>query len=128
MIVFVGDRRLAGKVKPMLSALSSSKLVMFLLRASGTEYKMAATQSIYVFRYGNSALYALTDDRSGYKLPVQIYPNGWQFQQTITLARDQRAGKLDLAKATLNAIRVHGFYLTHAALGGNPIAKLQDAG
>jgi hypothetical protein len=81
-------------------------------------YKIAKTDSIYVFRCGVSGLYALTADPTGQILPSQIYPQvRWRFERRVMLRRDENAAKQEFIEATLDAIRRRGFYLTHAGAG-----------
>ena len=73
-------------------------------------------KTIYVFRCGESGLFALTHDCYGENLPSTIYPRmRWQFDRIITLGGQRSATRQEVTKATLNAIRRRGFYLTHAA-------------
>jgi hypothetical protein len=83
---------------------------------------LSNSHKIYVFRYGETALYALTADSMGRNLPSQACPAGWRFEQSITLRLDNSSPKHELTKATLAAIAKHGFYLTHAAIHGLPVA------
>lgn len=74
-----------------------------------------------MFRYGATALYALTGDSTGQNLPSLASPESWQFERPTTLQLDKGSPKHELIKATLVAIRKNGFYLTHAALHVLPI-------
>lgn len=88
---------------------------------------MSAHQAIHVFRCGASGLYALTQDRSGSVLPAAgCCPAGWQFERTIDLASASALRKTDLVRATLSAIAKQGYYLSHAAIGGLPLALLNE--
>jgi hypothetical protein len=79
----------------------------------------------YIFRCGETGLYALTADRTGDILPSQIYPQvRWRFERPLAHRRDQNAAKLEFIKATLDAVRRRGFYLTHA---GARSLELSDA-
>ena len=82
---------------------------------------LSNSHKIWVFRYGATALYALTADSTGRNLPLYAFPAGWQFERSITLRLDRSSPKHDLIKATLAAIGKHGFYLTHAALQDLPL-------
>jgi hypothetical protein len=82
---------------------------------------LSNSHKICVFRYGATALYALTADSTGQNLPLLASPVGWQFVQSIMLRLDKSSPKHDLIKATLAAIGKHGFYLTHAALQALPL-------
>jgi hypothetical protein len=78
-------------------------------------YRTTKANSIYVFRCGESGLYALTADPTGQVLPSQIYPQvRWRFERRVMLRRNENATKQEFIKATLDAIRRRGFYLTHA--------------
>jgi hypothetical protein len=80
-------------------------------------YKITKASSIYVFRCGESGLYALTADRTGQILPSQIYPKvRWRFERRLTLRRDKNSARQEIINATLDAIRKRGFYLTDAAI------------
>jgi hypothetical protein len=65
---------------------------------------------IYVFRCGESGLYALTADPTGEILPSQIYPQvSWHLERRVTLERDKSSAKQELINATLDAINKRGF-------------------
>ncbi len=67
-------------------------------------------------------LFALTADRTGRILPLQICgPAGWQFEQSVTVRSDKKQRRRESTRATLAAIAKHGFYLTHAAIHTLPI-------
>jgi hypothetical protein len=84
---------------------------------------LSAHKAIHVFRCGASSLYALTEDRSGSVLPTAgCCPAGWQFERTINLAPVQAPRKTELVRATLSVIQSQGYYLSHAAIGGLPLA------
>jgi|ERR1700684_1297313 hypothetical protein len=77
--------------------------------------KAARENSVYVFRCGESGLYAFTDDRTGQILPSRIYPRiRWRLERCVSLRRDKKSPKREILKATLDAIKSRGFYLTHA--------------
>jgi len=74
---------------------------------------------IYVFRCGESGLYAFTADRKGRMLPSQIYPQiSWWFEQALTLRFDGNSSRDQILRATLDGVAKHGFHLIHAALFG----------
>jgi hypothetical protein len=74
---------------------------------------------IYVFRCGESGLYAFTADRKGRMLPSQIYPQiSWRFEQALTLRFDGNSSRDQILRATLDGVAKHGFRLIHAALFG----------
>ena len=83
---------------------------------------LSSSRKIYVFRYGTTALYALTSDGAARNLPPQSDPAGWQLEQSVTLRRDKNSPNYELIDATLAAIKKHGFILTHAAI--HPLAGL----
>jgi hypothetical protein len=83
---------------------------------------LSGSRKIYVFRYGTTALYALTSDGAGRNLPPQADPAGWRLEESVTLRRDKNSPKYELINATLAAIKKHGFILTHAAI--HPLAGL----
>jgi hypothetical protein len=71
-------------------------------------------RSVYVFRCGESGIYAFTVDRTGQILP-RIYPRiRWRLQREVTLQRDENVAKQETIKATLDAIRKCGFCLAFA--------------
>ena len=84
---------------------------------------MSSAKTIYVFRCGNSGLYALTADRTGSILPSQLYSRiHWRYERSLTLRRERGGANQELIRATLKAVAKHGFYLTHAAVQ----AEFQD--
>jgi hypothetical protein len=77
--------------------------------------KETAENSIYIFRCGESSLYALTADRTGQILPSRIYPRvRWRLERCVTLQRDKNSAKQECVKAALDAVKRRGFCLTHA--------------
>jgi hypothetical protein len=77
--------------------------------------------TIYVFRCGVTALYALTADRTGQRLPSQICGEAdWHFERAVTLQSRSDSAERESTKATLDAIAKHGFYLIHAAIHNLP--------
>ena len=67
-------------------------------------------RSVYVFRCGESGVYAFTVDRTGQIMP-RIYPRiRWRLQREVTLQRNEN----ETIKATLDAIRKCGFCLAFA--------------
>jgi hypothetical protein len=83
------------------------------------------SHKLYVFRYGTTALYALTTDSTGRNLPSQTGAKSWRFKEPVTLEQDKSSPKYELIKATLAAIAKHGFILTHAAIQPLPVAIAQ---
>jgi hypothetical protein len=78
---------------------------------------MSPAKTIYLFRCGESGLYAFTADPSGHTLPSRIYPQiRWRFERRVTLRPSKNSPKRKMASAILDAIAEHGFHLTHAAV------------
>ena len=74
-------------------------------------------KTIYLFRCGESGLYAFTADPSGRVLPSRIYPQiRWRFERRVTLRPDGNSSKRKIVRAILDSIAEHGFHLTHAAV------------
>jgi hypothetical protein len=89
---------------------------------SGGRYS-APVQTIYLFRCGESGLYAFTADPKGHILPSRIYPRvRWRFERPVTLRLEKNSPRREIAKAALDAIARHGFHLAHAAIN----AELSD--
>jgi hypothetical protein len=79
--------------------------------------RLSIAKTIYLFRCGESGLYAFTADPSGYILPSRIYPQiRWRFERSVTLQWDRNLPKRKIVRAILDAIAEHGFHLTHAAV------------
>ena len=71
--------------------------------------------SIYLFRCNDSGLYAFTADHTGQILPSHLYPRiRWRFERCVAIQPNQKPAKKEAVTATLDAIKKHGFYLTHA--------------
>jgi hypothetical protein len=78
---------------------------------------MLLAKTIYLFRCGETGLYAFTVDPSGHILPSRIYPQiRWRFERRVTLRLDGNVPKRQTATAILDAIAKNGFHLTHAAV------------
>jgi hypothetical protein len=78
---------------------------------------MSLAKTIYLFRCGESGLYAFTADPSGHTLPSRIYPQiRWRFERRVKLRPDRNSPKWQIASSILDAITEHGFHLTHAAV------------
>jgi hypothetical protein len=68
-------------------------------------YRIAKANSIYIFRCGESGLYALTADPTGQILPSHIYPRvRWRFERRVMLRRGENTTTQECIKATLDAI------------------------
>jgi hypothetical protein len=78
---------------------------------------LSVAKTIYLFRCGESGLYAFTADPSGRVLPSRIYPQiRWRFERCVTLRPDKNSPKHKMASKIIDAIAEHGFHLTHAAV------------
>jgi hypothetical protein len=85
-------------------------------------FETSQTKTIYIFRCGTTAIFALTADRMGRNLPLQVCgPAGWHFERSVTLQSDKDKRRRESTRATLAAIAKHGFHLTHAAIHAMPI-------
>jgi hypothetical protein len=91
-------------------------------RRSGGRY-LSLAKTIYLFRCGDSGLYAFTADRKGRMLPSRMYPRvRWRFERPVTLRLERTSPKKKMVKATLDAIVEHGFHLIHAAVNAELLA------
>ena len=87
-----------------------------------TGSKLLRSKTIYVFRCGTTALFALTADRTGQSLPSQICGQaGWTFEGSVTLQPEKDERFRESMRATMAAIAKHGLYLTHSAIHTLPI-------
>jgi len=85
-------------------------------RQSGVQF-LSSAKTVYIFRCGESGLYAFTLDPNGHVLPSRIYPAiRWRFDRSVTLRPDGISPQSCIAKALLTAIAKHGFHLTHVAV------------
>jgi hypothetical protein len=79
--------------------------------------RLSMAKTIYLFRCGESGLYAFTADPSGYILPSRIYPQiRWRFERSVTLQPNGYSPNRRIVRAIFDAIAEHGFHLTHAAV------------
>jgi hypothetical protein len=86
---------------------------------------MSLAKTIYLFRCGESGLYAFTADPSGHILPSRIYPQiRWRFERRVTLQTNRNSPKWKIVRAILDAIAEHGFHLTHAAVNAEHCVTL----
>ena len=86
---------------------------------------LSLAKTIYLFRCGESGLYAFTADPSGHSLPSRIYPQiRWRFEGRMTLQLGRNSPKRKNVRAILDAIAEHGFHLTHAAVNAEYCATL----
>jgi hypothetical protein len=99
------------------------------ISASKTDIQSPANR-IYVFRCGESGLYAFTADRKGRMLPSQIYPQIiWRFEQALTLRVDENSSRDQILKAALDGVARVGFHLIHGAIYGELLGfSTQDIG
>jgi hypothetical protein len=96
-----------------------------LMATPGPATDMSLPKTIYLFRCGESGLYAFTADPSGQILPSRIYPQiRWRFERRVTLHPDRNSPKRKIVRAILDAIAEHGFHLTHAAVNAEHCATL----
>jgi len=78
---------------------------------------VSPTKTIYVFRCGESGLYAFTADPEGHFLPSRIYPLVlWRLDRCVALRLDRNSPRKNIVKSMLDAIVKHGFQLAHAAV------------
>jgi hypothetical protein len=86
---------------------------------------MSLATTIYLFRCGESGLYAFTADPSGRVLPSRIYPQiRWRFERRVTLRSDENSLRHKIVSKILDAIAEHGFHLTHAAVNAEHCTTL----
>jgi hypothetical protein len=84
------------------------------------------TKTIYLFRCGDSGLYALTADSSGSALPSRIYPQiRWHFERLVTMRTDSNSLKQKIVQAILDSIAEEGFKLIHASVNPELHATLR---
>jgi hypothetical protein len=84
------------------------------------------TKTIYLFRCGDSGLYALTADSSGSVLPSRIYPQiRWRFERLVTMRTDSNSLKQKIVQAILDSIAEEGFKLIHASVNPELHATLR---
>jgi hypothetical protein len=77
---------------------------------------MSPAKTIYVFRFGESGLYAFTSDPKGQVLPSQIYPClRWRLERRLTIRVEKNSPNYKFVRSALDAIVKHGFHLAHAA-------------
>jgi hypothetical protein len=87
---------------------------------------LSLAKTIYLFRGGESGLYAFTADPDGHMLPSGIYPQiRWRFERRVTLRPARNLPEGRIVRATLDAIAKHGFHLTHVAIDAEHCATLR---
>ena len=85
--------------------------------------RWSPAKTIYVFRSGESGLYAFTADPKGHLLPSRIYPRvRWRLERRVTLRLDRRSPRQQIVG---HAIAKHGFHLIHAAIDAELLALVQ---
>ena len=93
------------------------------INRGATAQCLPLAETIYLFRCGESGLYAFTADPSGQNLPSRIYPQiCWRFERPVTLRPNRNSQMREIANEILEAIAEHGFYLTHAAVNAEHCA------
>jgi hypothetical protein len=86
---------------------------------------LSLAKTIYLFRCGESGLYAFTADPSGHVLPSRIYPQiRWRLERSVTLQQNEYSPNRKIVTAILDAIAEHGFHLTHAAVAAEHYVTL----
>jgi hypothetical protein len=87
--------------------------------------RLSLAKTIYLFRCGESGLYAFAADPSGHILPSRIYPQiRWRLERSVMLQRKGYSPNRKIARAILDAIAEHGFHLTHAAVAAEHCVTL----
>ena len=75
------------------------------------------TKPIYIFRCGETGLYAFTADSKGRILPSRLYPRvRWRLQRRILLRLDRNSPQVKILLTVVDAIEMHGFHLVHASV------------
>ena len=88
---------------------------------------MSTAKTIYVFRCGESGLYAFTTDPKGHVLPSRIYPRvHWRFDRRLTERLGKKSLRGNAMWLTLNAILEHGFHLSHVAVDAELMAITKE--
>ena len=88
---------------------------------------LSPAKTIYVFRCGESGLYAFTTDPKGRVLPSRIYPRvHWRFERRLTERLGRKSPKENAMRLTLDAIVEHGFQLSHVAVNAELMAITKE--
>jgi hypothetical protein len=78
---------------------------------------LSPTKPIYIFRCGETGLYAFTADSKGRILPSRLYPRvQWRLQRRILLRLDRNSPQVKILLTVVDAIEMHGFHLVHASV------------
>src|SRR3984957_19089699 len=86
---------------------------------------LSLAKTIYLFRCGESGLYAFTADPSGNILPSRIYPLiRWRFERRVTPRSEENSLRHKILSEILDAIAEQGFHLTHAAVNAEHCTTL----
>ena len=87
------------------------------LRRQSDAERPVSTRTVYLFRCGESGLYAFAADREGRFLPSRLYPRMlWRLERAAILRVDRNSHHREYLRAALEAISKHGFHLSHIAL------------
>jgi hypothetical protein len=85
--------------------------------------RLALPRMLYVFRCGESGLYAFAIDPEGLTLPRRLYPRiRWSLERYVILRQDESSSNAAIVNAALDAIAEHGFHLAHAAVNPELLA------
>ena len=91
--------------------------------------RSAPARRLYVFRCGESGLYALAADPQGHALPWRLYPQiRWLLQRSVILRQQENASNTAIVNVVLDAIAEHGFHLAHAAVHAELLAVTAQNG
>jgi len=78
---------------------------------------LSPTKPIYIFRCGETGLYAFTADSKGRILPSRLYPRvHWRLHRRILLRLDRNSPQAKILLTVFDAIEMHGFHLVHASI------------
>jgi hypothetical protein len=81
------------------------------------EFHLPRPKCIYMFRRGDSGLYAYTTDLAGRPFPSQLYGQmSWHYVRRVALRLPKDSADQLVTKEALDAIAKQGFYLMHAAI------------
>jgi hypothetical protein len=120
---------MAGATKPFATAIDIRDMTKWKAERRailGPKRSNFATNTIYLFRCGDSGLYALTEDSSGSTLPSRIYPQiRWRFERLVTVRTDSNSLKQKIMQAILDSIAKEGFKLIHASVSPELYATLR---
>ena len=113
-----------GSITAMATAIAAATSLRP-MAMPGPATNMSLAKTVYLFRCGESGLYAFTADPSGHILPSRIYPQiRWRFERRVTLCSDENSLRHKIVSKILDAIAEHGFHLTHAAVNAEHCTTL----